>query len=187
MRAGVIQIANSAGTYIPYNMTNSSVTLAGVNGGQPIAPAVCANGSFCDPRGLGYNPIISQLWNKFEPVPNDPNYSGGDAYNTQGYLSTIRAPLNTNNYVTRIDHDFNDKWRWMTSYRYMRLSNLTTNQTDIGGGFSGDTLGQPVAVAPRPQLPSYFVTGLSPTISPTTTCATSGNGAIRIRLRSFLD
>jgi hypothetical protein len=165
MRAGVIQIANAAGTYIPYNMTNSAVTLAGVNGGQPIAPAVCANGSFCDPRGLGFNPVISQLWNKFEPPPNDPNYSGGDAYNTQGYLSTIRAPLNTNNYVTRIDHDFNDKWRWMTSYRYMRLSNLTTNQTDIGGAFSGDTFGQPAAVAPRPQLPSYFVTGLTTNIS----------------------
>ena len=41
----------------------------------------------------------------------------------------------------------------------MRLINLTTNQIDIGGGFAGDTLGQPVATAPRPQLPSYFVAG----------------------------
>src|SRR5208282_1543782 len=63
------------------------------------------------------------------------------------------------------DHDFSDKWRFMTSYRYLRLSNLTTNQTDVGGSFPGDTFGQYAAVAPRPQLPSYFITGLTTNIS----------------------
>jgi hypothetical protein len=166
LRAGVIQIPNSAGTYIPYNMTTSAVTLPGINNGQPIAPAICASGSFCDPRGLGFNPVIKQLWSKLMPRANDPIYSGGDQYNTQGYLSTIRSPLNTHNYVTRIDHDFNDKWRFMASYRYERLTNLTTNQYDIGGAFSGDTLGQPVALAPRPQDPSYFVAGLTTNVTP---------------------
>ena len=161
LRAGVIQIPNAAGTYIPYNLNPYSVTVAGTS----YAPAVCANGSLCDPRGIGMSPVVSQLWNKYEPLPNDPIYSGGDGYNTEGYLSTIRAPLNTNNYVSRIDHDFSDKWRFFASYRYLKLSNLTTNQFDIGGAFSGDTFGQPAATAPRPQLPSYFVTGLTTTIS----------------------
>src|ERR1035437_2671958 len=143
MRLGVIQIANAAGTYVPYNLNPYAVTVPGLNNGQPIAPAVCANGSLCDPRGIGMSPVVQTLRNKYEPPPNDPNYSGGDAYNTQGFLSTIRAPLNTNNYVSRIDHDFSDKWRFMVSYRYLRLSSLTTNQTDIGGALSGDTLGQP--------------------------------------------
>ncbi len=165
LRAGVIQIANASGTYVPYNLNPNPVTVNGTT----YAPAICANGSACDPRGVGMNPIVQQLWAKQMPLPNDPNYSGGDAYNTQGFLSTIRAPLNTNNYVARIDHDFSDKWRFMASYRYMRLISLTTNQTDIGGGFTGDTLGQPVATAPRPQLPSYFVTGLTTTINATTT------------------
>jgi hypothetical protein len=161
LRAGVIQIPNAAGTYVPYNLNPSSVTVGGVT----YAPAVCANGSLCDPRGIGMNQEVAQLWNKFMPLPNDPIYASGDQYNTQGYLSTIRAPLNTNNYVSRIDHDFGSKWRLMASYRYMRLTSLTTNQYDIGGAFPGDKFGQPVATAPRPQLPSYFVVGLTTNVT----------------------
>jgi hypothetical protein len=161
MRAGVIQVPNASGAFVPYNLNPNPVTVNGIT----YAPAICSSGNSCDPRGIGLNPVIRQLWSKYEPLPNDPIYSGGDQYNTQGFLSTIRAPLNTNVYVGRIDHDFSDKWRFMASYRYMRLTNLTTNQTDIGGAFSGDTLGQPVATAPRPQLPSYFVAGLTTNIS----------------------
>jgi hypothetical protein len=171
LRAGVVQIPNAAGTFIPYNLNPYAVTVAGVNNGQPIAPAVCANGSLCDPRGIGLNAEVSQLWNKFMPPANDQNYgtSPADQYNVQGYLSTIRAPLTTNNYVSRIDHDFGDKNRFMASYRYMKFSSLTTSQYDIGGAFKGDTFGQPVALSPRPQLPSYFVTGLTTNVSPNVT------------------
>jgi hypothetical protein len=163
LRLGVVQIPDAAGTWIPYNLNPSAVTYQGTT----YQPAMCANGP-CDPRGIGLNPVIQQLWNKYEPLPNDPIYSGtgADLYNTQGYLSTVRAPLNTNVFIGRIDHDFSDKIRFMSSYRYMRLSNLTTNQTDIGGFFTGDTLGQPVALAPRPQLPSFFVTGLTWNVRP---------------------
>ena len=44
------------------------------------------------------------------PVENNP--LGGDTYNTQAFLGSIRAPLTTNNYVARIDHDFSDKWHY---------------------------------------------------------------------------
>ena len=54
----------------------------------------------------------------------------------------------------------------MASYRYLQLVSLTTNQVDIGGALPGDTLGQPSATAPRPQLPSYFVTGLTTNVTP---------------------
>jgi hypothetical protein len=101
------------------------------------------------------------------PLPN--TNSGGDGYNTLNYLSTIRAPLTSNVYTGRIDHDFNDRFRWYATYRDQKLVNLTTNQVDIGGVLPGDTLGQPAAVAPRPQQPSVWVTGLTTTISPTKT------------------
>lgn len=160
MRDGVIQVANSAGQYVPYNLNPFAVTVGGVT--YP--------GSSLDPRGIGLNPIVSEIWNKYMPLPNDPNYggTGADGYNTQGYLSTIRAPLDSDNWIGRIDHDFNDKWRWMTSYRYMTLLSLTTNQVDIGGALPGDSFGTPAAVAPRPQKPSYFNTGLTTNISANT-------------------
>lgn len=160
MRAGIIQVPNSAGVYTAFNLNPSPKTVNGVQ----YPSAVCPNGS-CDPRGVGLNPIVDQLWSKYMPHANDFSGGTGDTYNTAGYLSTIRAPLTSNVYISRVDHDFGEKWRWMTSYRYMRLINQTTNQVDIGGFFTGDTFGQPAAVAPRPQLPSYFVTGLTTTIT----------------------
>jgi len=38
-----------------------------------VAPAVCPAGA-CDPRGLGLNPIVNQIWSKYMPPPNDPIY-----------------------------------------------------------------------------------------------------------------
>jgi len=162
LRNGIIQVPNSAGTYLPYNINPTAVTVNGVT----YQPATCGT-SLCDPRGLGISPVIQRIWNTMMPLPNNP--LGGDNYNTQGYLSTIRSPINTNNYVGRIDHDINDKWRFYTSYRDYKLVALTTNQVDIGGVLPGDTLGQPTAVAPRPQQPSYWASGLTTIISPTMT------------------
>jgi hypothetical protein len=164
MRAGVIQIANSSGQYVAYNLNSAPVTVNGVT----YQPAACPAGS-CDPRGIGLNPTVSQMWQKDMPLPNDPSYGSGDGHNVEGYLSTLRAPLTTNNYIGRVDHDFTPKWRLMTSYRYTRLVNLTTNQVDIGGALPGDTLGTPAAQAPRPQIDAYLVTGLTTSITPNVT------------------
>jgi len=84
-------------------------------------------------------------------------------------LSTINTPQTSDNYVGRIDHDFGSRFRWMTSYRYYKFNNLTTNQTDVGGVLPGDKFGVPVATAPRTQKPSYWVTGLTTTINASTT------------------
>jgi hypothetical protein len=161
LKLGVIQVANSAGVYQPYNLNPYAVTYNGVT----YQPAACPAGA-CDPRGIGINPVVSQIWNTQMPTPTDYSGNSGDGYNTAGYISTIRAPLTSNAYVGRIDHDFGDNWKFMTSYRYDRLINLTTNQVDIGGVLPGDKLGQPAAYAPRPQLPSYFVAGLTGNITP---------------------
>lgn len=163
MRAGVIQVANSSGQYVPYNLNPSPVTVNGVT----YPTAMCPAGA-CDPRGVGINPIVSQMWSKEVPLPNSPS-AAGDQYNTQGFLASIREPQTSNNYVGRIDHDFSDRWHWYATYRDYKLVALTGNQVDIGGVFPGDTLGTPAATAPRPQQPSVWTTGMTTTINPSTT------------------
>jgi carboxypeptidase family protein len=160
-RAGVIQVQNAAGQYVAYNLNPNPVTVNGTT----YAPAICPAGP-CDPRGIGLNPIVSQIWQKQMPLPNNP--LGGDTYNTQAFLGSIREPLTSNNYVARIDHDFNDKNHWYLTYRDYKLVSLTGNQVDIGGVLGG-SLGTAVATAPRPQQPSVWTTGLSTSITPTVT------------------
>ncbi|HEV2688978.1 MAG TPA: carboxypeptidase regulatory-like domain-containing protein, partial [Bryobacteraceae bacterium] len=162
LRAGVIQVQNSSGAYVPYNINPVAVTVGGVN----YPAATCAGGP-CDPRKLGLNPIVSQIWSKFMPLPNDPQ--GGDTVNTQGYLTPISLPQRSDFGVIRLDHDFGDKWRFMASYRYYSFYQLTSQQVDIGGALPGDTLGQAAASAPRPEKPSYLVAGLTTTFTPNLT------------------
>jgi hypothetical protein len=162
MRLGVIQVQDSAGKYQAYNLNSTPVTYQGVT----YNPAVCPAGS-CDPRGLGLNPIVSQIWNKQMPLPNDPQ--AGDTVNTQGYLGTVPLPLKSTIMVGRIDHDFGEKERFFVSYRYYKFNQLSSVQTDFGGVLPGDTLGSYSAKAVRPQQPSYWVAGLTSSITPTVT------------------
>jgi hypothetical protein len=161
LRAGVISI-EEGGTYVPFNINPYPVTV----GGTTYQPAVCGGGA-CDPRGIGLNAQVSTLWNKFMPLPNNTNV--GDGNNIEGFQGQASLPETTKFLVGRVDHDFGEKWRLFTSYRYYALSQLTTNQLDIGGALPGDTFGQVDARAPRPQKPEFMVAGLSTTINPTMT------------------
>jgi hypothetical protein len=161
MRLGVIQVPDAAGAWQAYNLNPAPVTYQG----RTYNPATCGSGA-CDPRGIGLNPIVNQIWSKQMPPANE-FLNQGDLHNTYGFLSTIRAPLTTNGYVGRIDHDFGEKNRLFASYRFTRLISLTTNQVDIGGALPGTTFGQPAAVAPRPQIPWMWVIGLTSNITPT--------------------
>ena len=63
MRAGVIQVLNSSGAYVPYNLNPTPVTVNGVT----YQPATCGpQNTPCDPRGIGLNPIVSQIWSKYD-------------------------------------------------------------------------------------------------------------------------
>jgi hypothetical protein len=164
LREGIIQVpsATNPNVYTPINLSNQAVVFQG----QTLAPAACPGGP-CDPRGLGVNPIVNQIWSTQIPQANNP--LGGDGYNTLGFLATIRAPQTSNNYVGRIDHDFSDKEHFYLTYRDYKYVSLTTNQVDIGGVLPGDQLGVPVAKAPRPQQPSVWTAGLISTLSPNMT------------------
>ncbi|PWU09169.1 MAG: carboxypeptidase regulatory-like domain-containing protein, partial [Terriglobia bacterium] len=164
LRNGIVQIPNAAGVYQAYNLNNVPVTVNGVT----YQPATCSNGSFCDPRGLGFNPLIRTIWNTMEPLPNDPQYivsGASDGVNQQGYLANIKLPQSSDFFVVRLDHDFSDRWKFMSSYRYYRFSQLATTQVDIGGALPGNQFGVPSSSAPRPQKPSFWVAGLTTMIT----------------------
>jgi hypothetical protein len=130
-----------------------------------------------DPRGIGMNSTIQQFWAQqlpqqgtsyagvFDPSCGALSTSLCDGVNTIGYKANLLTPQSSNFYVARVDHDFGQKWHVMASYRYFRLSQLTTNQVDIGGVFAGDKMGVPASVDNRPQDPWYVVIGVTTNIS----------------------
>jgi hypothetical protein len=135
-----------------------------------------------DPRGIGINPIVSAMWNKYEPTGNIAGGGGStnscgtayngttcDGFNEAAFTANMSLPLSSNDMVFRLDHSFSSKWNWFASYRYFKLTQFTSNQYDIGGFFPGDKLGVPASTAPRPLQPWFFVTGLTTSISTNTT------------------
>jgi hypothetical protein len=159
LRAGVIQVPDNSGRWTPYNLNPRPVTVDGVT----YQPAMCGTTN-CDPRGIGLNPVLSEIWEKYMPLPNNPD--GGDQYNTQGFRSQIQMPVRSNFFVARVDRDLHPKHRLMLSYRYFHLYQSTTSQVDIGGFFPGNTLGVPKSLTDRPQTPSFYVAGLTSVLTP---------------------
>ena len=139
------------------NMRNGILTFNGVQ----------YNVANFDPLGIGINPLVQQFWNKYVPPSNEASCGLGrcDGVNIQGFTGNMSTPQNDNFGVARLDHDFGDKWHFMSSYRYYHLTRATLNQVDIGGFFPGDKLGTPAAVSNRPQVPWYLVAGLTTNIS----------------------
>jgi Carboxypeptidase regulatory-like domain len=162
-RQGIIQLSTAPGVVQAFNIDHSN-TIAG------IAPTACGGstvGGNCDPRNIGFNPIIKQLWSQFEPLPNDPNF--GDTLNSQGYKTPVALPRNDDFGVTRIDHDFGQKWHFTGTYHYYRVTVSTTDQVDIGGVIPGDTLGQATSHSHRPSVASLITAGLTTNVSPNLT------------------
>jgi hypothetical protein len=146
MRAGILTFNDANGNPVQYNVQNY------------------------DPRGIGINPLVAQLWNTYEPMPNDPSCgtllgSYCDGVNEQGFKANMLLPERTDFGVARLDHDFGSKWHFLSSYRVYRELRATNSQVDIGGFFSGDTLGTPASLSNRPQQPWYYVAGLTTNIS----------------------
>jgi carboxypeptidase family protein len=123
-----------------------------------------------DPRGIGINSYLKELWNKYMPLPGTGCGSlTGDGYcdgvNTLAFTANLKLPLNDNFAVVRLDHDFGPKWHFQSSYRYYHLLRATDDQVDIGGFFSGDKLGIPTSLTNRPQVPWYLVLGMTTNVT----------------------
>jgi Carboxypeptidase regulatory-like domain len=170
---------NNSSTYevaVPSaNMRAGILTFGGVNYDLNTGTNCGASGTAaCDPRGIGINSLVQQMWNKFEPVGNDPSCGSllgtrCDGVNEIGFKSNLSLPYTSNFAVARLDHDFGSNWHFNSSYRYYKLVRSTNSQVDVGGFFPGDTLGTPSSQAVRPQQPWYFVAGLTTNITSHTT------------------
>ena len=155
MREGLLFFG---GTY--YNLNPTAVTFNGVT--YP--------GTNLDPRGVGINSQVEQMWSKMPLPTNTTGCSGGlslcDNTAAGGNVGTFTGNVGlaqTSNFgVARIDHDFGAKWHFMSSYRYYKLVRATDSQVDIAGG-------TPTSLSARPQVPWFYAAGLTTNISTNTT------------------
>src|SRR5262249_46709062 len=160
LRLGVIQVQNTGttkgtvqgvdyqpGAWIPINLNPTPVTFNGIT--YPAAACPSSANGLCDPRGIGLNSLVSKIWNQQMPLPNDFTSSGGDTFNTQGYLTSLKLPQNDNFGVLRLDHSFGQNWHLMSSYRYYHLERASNVQFDMGGVLGGH-FGVAEATSARP-------------------------------------
>ena len=167
LRLGLL--TDSSTGAIAYNLNNAPVAFKGItypaNFGCSKAP-----GGKCDPLGLGLNPLVSQIWNKYEPQSNaNCSQSLCDGANILGFAGNLNLPVKSNFAVGRIDHDFGSKNHFMASYRYYKINLASDSEVDIGGFFPGDTLGTPGSQSSDPVQDWYFVAGLTTNITTNTT------------------
>ena len=149
MRSGVLNFLDANGNPVYYNLNPNAVTVNGAT----------FPGTTLDPRGIGLNADVNQLWQKYLPQSN--YLLTGDQLNIVGYQGQIYSPVADDTGVARLDHDFGKKWHFMTSYRIYKLRTFNTAQTDIGGLISGDTFGTITPTALRPVEPSLLLANLT--------------------------
>jgi hypothetical protein len=123
-----------------------------------------------DPRGIGINPLVQQIWNTYDPLSNATcAQTFCDGANIQGFSANVALPTTSNFAVGRVDHDFSAKQHFMSSYRWFKLITSNTDQIDIGGFFPGDTKGVPASISKGPLQSFIWVAALTTNISTNTT------------------
>jgi len=163
-----------------YNLNPTTTTYMGPSIGDLVqgtpypsagTQAACITGgaaASCDPRGLGVSPTMQALWALMPPTndfskPGVPGAIGGiaDGVNIQGFIGNVALPQREDFAVVRIDHDFSEKEHFFASYRFYRETRSTDNQTELTAANGGQIL----ALESRPQVPSFFVAGLTSNIT----------------------
>ncbi|MFY9910765.1 MAG: carboxypeptidase-like regulatory domain-containing protein, partial [Candidatus Sulfotelmatobacter sp.] len=171
LRLGLLTDASTGA--IAYNLNNTPVVFKGVTYPANFGcKGATAQGGLCDPLGLGLNPLVSQIWNKYEPQSNSTCAGGQtlcDNANVLGFAADLSLPVTSNFDVARIDHDFGSRNHFMASWRYYKMNLASDDQVDIGGFFPGDTLGTPASQSSDPIRDWYLVAGLTTNITTNTT------------------
>jgi hypothetical protein len=114
LRQGILQFPDASGVVRQYNLATSS--LCGPAGNLP-----------CDPRGIGVSPSVQAFWNLMPTTHLDPTL--GDGLNYVGFRGVVSTPTQDDYGVFRLDHAFNEKWHFSSSYTYYR--DLTSSAGDI--------------------------------------------------------
>src|SRR5437016_9488355 len=110
----------------------------------------------CDPRNLGMNPAIRQLW-QLEPTGNDTSL--GDGVNTIGFSGFAKFPVNDYLGVLRVDHSFGSRLHWTANYRHYREDAGFLRQVDIGGALTAVVHGVTKVLSSFPRQQRTFVAG----------------------------
>ncbi len=147
LRAGILKFRDAAGNIVSYNLKTSTL---------------CGTGATaCDPRGLGISPSVAALW-ALDPQGSDPTVAGADGLNTLGFVGTASAPLSTNFYTARIDHEITKKWHFNGSYTYYQ-----TKVVSGGQGAQYDLRsGTPKATSTAPTDRDAIIAGLTGQVTP---------------------
>jgi len=159
LKNGILQFRDASGSIVPYNFNSA-------NGPLTTACLVTIPNNptgACDPRNLGFNPTIRQLW-QLEPAGNDSTQ--GDGLNTIGFSAFGKFPVNDYLGVMRMDHSFGSRLHFTANYRHYREDAGFLRQVDIGGLLPGDAIGVPKVLSSIPRQPRYFVAGLTANITP---------------------
>jgi hypothetical protein len=136
---------------------------------DPVTGAVTSLASV-DPRGIGINPLVQQIWKTYEPQSNATcSQNECDGANILGFSANVALPTTSNFAVGRVDHDFGAKWHFMSSYRWNKLIANNDNQVDIGGFFPGDTKGVPTSISKGPLQSHMLVLAMTTNVTPNTT------------------
>ncbi|MFY9744389.1 MAG: carboxypeptidase-like regulatory domain-containing protein, partial [Candidatus Sulfotelmatobacter sp.] len=168
LRLGLL--TNAATGTIAYNLNPTPVTFNGVTYAGNYGCTGPGGPGKCDPLGLGLNPLVSQIWNKYEPQSNAAcSQSVCDGANILGFAANLSLPTTSNFDVARIDHDFGSRNHFMASWRYYKMNLASDDQVDIGGFFPGDTLGMPASQSSDPVQDWYLVAGLTTNVTTNTT------------------
>ncbi len=123
-----------------------------------------------DPLGIGLNPTVQQIWNKYEPQSNAAcSQSLCDGVNILGFAGNLALPTTSKFVATRLDHDFSAKWHFYSTFHFFKLTTATSDQVDIGGFFTGDTLGTPASLSSDPQQAFMWVGALTTNVTTNTT------------------
>ena len=147
LRQGVLQFRDATGNVVQYDLKTS--TLCG------------AGSTACDPRGIGISPSVAALW-ALDPQGSDPTVSGADGLNTLGFVGTAAAPLSTNFYTARFDHEITKKWHFNGSYTYYQ-----TKVVSGGQGAQYDLRsGTPKATSTAPTDRDAIIAGITGQITP---------------------
>lgn len=112
LRNGILQFRDGAGNVIAYPLASS--TACGASGNLA-----------CDPRGIGISPSVKAFWNL---MPKGNDTSAGDGLNYIGYRGVVSRSIQEDLGVFRLDHKFNQKWRFSGSYTFYRY---LTNGTQV--------------------------------------------------------
>src|SRR5580700_6539358 len=146
-----------------------SPTLMGVGGPAEIIDPVTNTPytlASIDPLGQGLNPVVSNIWNTYEPASNGAcAQSYCDGVNIQGFVGNIATPTSTKFVAARLDHDFSPKWHFNATYHFYKLKETTTDQVDIGGFFPGDTKGVAASLSQDPATPNMWAASLTTNIT----------------------